>query len=231
MTLEQQWIEYDYNPFILYNSKGKIISLNSEAQFLLGATTANEIFELATTYANVTFGFKTTFIELEYGRYKFFGLTVGYEDEEQIGIKLYQIPSYKLNTTKPNGELTNIFTIIDLCISTNLINSNINFKKDFDPTIPSIVVDSNHLIKLLNKIYDYFRDNEEILTKVFYRIGEHIKFEDKKYSIFSITVSAKNAQINKINELEMLAKNGNFHIDINAVEVTINLPMVTSTES
>ena len=39
------------------------------------------------------------------------------------------------------------------------------------------------------------------------------------------------ANKNKINELEILAKNGNFHIDINAVEVTINLPMVTSTES
>jgi len=231
MTLEQQWIEYDYNPFILYNSKGKIVSLNSEAQFLLGSTTANELFELATTYASINFGFKTTFIELEYGRYKFFGLTVGYEDEEQIGIKLYQIPSYKLNTTKPNGELTNIFTIIDLCISTNLINSDINFKKDFDPTIPEIVVNSNNLIKLLNKIYDYFRDNKEIITKVFYRVGEHIKFEDKKYSIFSISVSAQAANKNKINELEMLAKNGNFHIVINAAEVTVNLPMVTSTDS
>jgi uncharacterized Zn finger protein len=92
-------------------------------------------------------------------------------------------------------------------------------------------VNSNNLIKLLNKIYDYFRDNKEIITKVFYRVGEHIKFEDKKYSIFSISVSAQAANKNKINELEILAKNGNFHIDINAVEVTINLPMVTSTES
>jgi hypothetical protein len=228
MTLEQQWIEYDYNPFILFNANGKIVSLNAEAQFLLGSTTTNELFELAKTYASINFGFKTTFIELEYGRYKFFGVTVGYEDEEQIGIKLYQAPSYKLNTTKPNGELTNIFTIIDLCIATYSINSDIIFKKDFDPTIPDVIVDSNKLIKLLNKIYEYFKDNDTILTKVFFRIGEHIKFEDKKYSIFSIAVKAKDVDESKTDELETLAQNSNFYIDISDRKVTINLPMISS---
>jgi len=228
MTLEQQWIEYDYNPFILFNSSGKIVSLNAEAQFLLGSTTAAELFDLAKTYASISFGFKTTFVELEYGRYKFFGLTVGYQDEEQIGIKLYQAPSYKLTATKPNGELTNIFTIIDLCIATNSINTDITFAKDFDPTIPDVIVDSNNLIKLLNKIYEYFRENETIITKVFFRVGEHIKFEDKKYSIFSITVKAESGNTDKIHELETLAKSSNFYIDIHNTEVTINLPMITS---
>ncbi len=228
MTLEQQWIEYDYNPYILFNSNAKIVSLNSEAQFLLGSTTGHELFELAKTYASINFGFKTTFIELEYGRYKFFGLTVGYEDEEQIGIKLYQVPSYKLNTTKPNGELTNIFTIIDLCIATNSINSNILFKKDFDPTIPDVIVNSNHLIKLLNKIYEYFKANNTIVTRVFFRIGEHIKFENKKYSIFSISVKAEHFDENRTDELKILAKNSNIYIDISDQQVTVNLPMITS---
>jgi hypothetical protein len=228
MTLEQQWIEYDYNPFILFHANGKIASLNAEAQFLLGSTTAHEIFELAQTYASISFGFKTTFIELEYGRYKFFGLTVGYQDEEQIGIKLYQAPSYKLTATKPHGELTNIFTIIDLCIATNSINSEILFKKDFDPTIPDVIVDSNKLIKLLNKIYEYFQQNNEITTKVFFRIGEHIKFEEKKYSIFSIAIKAQTSNEKKVAELELLAKNSSFYIDISKQQVIINLPMITA---
>ncbi len=228
MTLEQKWIEYDYNPFILFNAQGKILSLNAEAQFLLGSTTAHELFELAKTYASVNFGFKTTFIELEYGRYKFFGLTVGYEDEERIGIKLYQAPSYKLSTVKPNGELTNIFTIIDLCIATNSISSTTEFKKEFDPTIPDVIIDSNGLIKLLNKIYDYFSDNESVTTKVYFRVGEHIKFEDKKYSIFSIAVSAQNYNEKKIAELEVIAKNSNFYIDIKRNTITLNIPMITS---
>ncbi len=227
MTFEQQWLEYDYNPFILFNSNGKIISLNAEAQFLLGSATPQEIFELATTYANVTFGFKTTFLDLEFGRYKFFGLTVGYENEDEIGIKFYQAPSFKLNNPKPVGQLTNIYTLVDLCISSNSIGTNITFKKEFDPTIPDIIIDSNEFIKILNKIYSCFTDNEVIHTKLFFRVGEHIKFEDKKYSIFSIQVSAEKINEHKAHELEVLVSSSNFYVDIQN-EITINIPMITA---
>ena len=227
MTFEQQWLEHDYNPFILFSSNGKILSLNTEAQFLLGAASTSELFELATTYANVSFGFKTTFLELEFGRYKFFALTVGYENEDEIGVKLYQSPSFKLNNPKPIGEMTNIYTLVDLCISTNSISSNIKYTKEFDPTIPEIIINTNKFIKLLNKIYSCFEDNELVNTKIFYRIGEHIKFEDKKYSIFSIEVKADNMNQKKTDELEVLASNTNFYIDIQK-KITINIPMITS---
>jgi len=227
MTFEQQWLEYDYNPFILFNSNAKIISLNSEAQFLLGVASASELYELATTYANVTFGFKTKFLELEFGRYKFFGLTVGYENEDEIGIKLYQTPAFKLNKPKPSGVLTNIFTLVDLCISTNSISSNISFLKEFDPTIPEILIDANSFIKVLNKIYSCFGDNQTIKTKIFYRVGEHIKFDGKKYSIFSIEVSASELNKKKANELEILTANTSFYINVQK-SITINIPMITS---
>lgn len=226
MNFEQQWLEYDYNPFVIFNSNGKIDSLNSEAQFLLGYTTPTALFEIAQAYASVSFGFKTTFIELEYGRYKFFGLTVGYENEEQIGIKLYQAPSMKLNTQKPNGELTNIFTITDLCISTNSISTNINYTKNYDPTIPEVIVNSKHLIKVLNKMYACVQDNSEIDTKVFYRVGEHIKFDGKKYSIFSISINAENINIEKSKELKSLAEKHGYYIEITP-SLTLNLPMIT----
>lgn len=227
MTFEQQWLEYDYNPFILFSSNAKIISLNTEAQFLLGSATNSELFELAMAYANVTFGFKTTFVELEYGRYKFFGITVGYEDDEQIGIKLYKAPAYKLNNPKPIGQLTNIYTLVDLCISTNSIGSKIKFVKEFDPTIPEIMIDSNSFIKILSKIYLCFKENSEINTKIYYRIGEHIKFENNKYSIFSIEVSAAILDEKKANELQSLIANSNFYIDIQN-KITINIPMITA---
>jgi len=227
MTFEQQWLEYDYNPFIVFNTNGKIISANSEAQFLLGATTPTTLFELAKVYASVNFGFKTTFIELEYGRYKFFGVTIGYRDEEQIGIKLYQAPSFKLNTKKPEGELTNIFTITDLCISTNSISSSIQYTKSYDPTIPEIIVNSNRLIKVLNKMYACVQENETIDTKVFYRVGEHIKFDGKKYSIFSIAISAEKINTKESEELEVLAEKNNFYVEISST-LTINIPMITA---
>ena len=228
MTFEQQWIEYDYNPFVLFSSNGKVISLNSEAQFLLGVVQTSELFELASAYANITFGFKTTFLELEFGRYKFFGLTVGYATEDEIGIKLYQTPSFKINQPKPTGELTNIYTLVDLCISTNSISSDIKFIKEFDPTIPEVIINSNNFIKILNKAYSCFWENEEITTKIFFRVGEHIKFEDKKYSLFSIEVKAKNQNQNKLDELKIFAQNSNFFLDTKKSLISINIPMITS---
>jgi len=227
MTFESQWLEYDYNPFILFSSNGKIISANSEAQFLLGSASTSELYQLATTYANITFGFKTTFLDLEFGRFKFFGLTVGYENEKEIGIKLYQAPSFKLNKPKPVGELTNIYTLVDLCISTNSISSNIKFMKEFDPTIPEIIINVNNFIKILNKIYSCFNDSKKINTKIFYRIGEHIKFEDKKYSIFSIEISGTNLDKQKVSKLELLILDSSFYMDIKD-NITINIPMITS---
>ncbi|MFA5461050.1 MAG: hypothetical protein WC274_03110 [Sulfurimonas sp.] len=227
MTFEQQWIEYDYNPFIVFNSSMKILSLNAEAQFLLGYVSLEEIFNLATTYANISFGFKTTFLELNFGRYKFFAITVGYENDEAIGIKLYQAPSFKINKPKLVGEAANIYALVDLCILTYSINSKIVFEKDFDPTIPEIIIDSNSFIRVLNKIYSCYEKNEKIMTKIFYRVGEHIKFEDKKYSIFSIEINACEIDKDKLIELEDLIKKSSFYIDIQK-SITINIPMILS---
>jgi hypothetical protein len=227
MTLEQKWIENDYNPFILFNSNGKIISLNSEAQFLLGSVQPSELFSLAQTYANITFGFKTTFLELEYGRYNFFAITVGYEDEEQIGIKLYRAQTYKINTKKPDGELTNIFTVIDLCIASNSISSDINFIKNYDPTIPDVIINANNLIKLLNLIYKACQNSKSIETKISYIVGEYIKFNDKKYSLFSISIIANEIDKTLLPDIKMLSDKYNFFIEIGKKSISVNLPMMT----
>ncbi len=230
MTFEQQWQEYDYNPFILFSCDGKILSLNSEAQFLINSFNSKEIFELATTYANVSFGFKTTFLDFEFGRYKFFGLTVGYENEEEIGIKLYQAPSFQLSPTTLSGELVNIYTLVDLCISTNSINSNAKFIKELDPTIPEIIVDSNNFIKVLNKVYACFINNEKIFTKIYYKVGEHVKFGDKKYSLFAVEVFGASRDIQKEKELHLIAKDNEIFVDIQK-KITINLPIIRHLDS
>ncbi|MDR0407765.1 MAG: hypothetical protein LBH45_02435, partial [Campylobacteraceae bacterium] len=92
MQFYEQWLENDYNPFVSFDANGKIIAANHEAQFLLSHVSAKEIFDIANVYANVTFGFKTTLFDFRIGENPFYGVTVGYLDECQIGIKLYKIP-------------------------------------------------------------------------------------------------------------------------------------------
>ena len=225
-TFNEDWIENDYNPFILFNDKGKIVSLNTEAQYLLGAIDVKTIYELTLSYSNSTFGFKTTFMDLEFGRFKFFGIMIGYENEEEIGIRLYQIPTFKFDEPKPDGDLVNIYTLIDLCISTNSIGSDIEYKKQLDPTIPDVRVNADSFIKLLNKIFVSMSQSEEILTRLYFRVGEHVKFNDRKYSLFSIEISAEEFNEKHHAEIEFFAQQNALYCEIKKSKITINIPMI-----
>lgn len=226
MTFDQQWIEFDFNPFILFNANGKIVSLNTEAQYLLGAVEASAVYKIATTYASSSFGFKTTFLELEFGRFKFFGITVGYEDEEHIGIRLYQLPSFQFTKQKPEGQLVNVYTLIDLCISSNSIGTQTRFLKELDPTIPEIRLQTELFIKLLNKIYVAMTGNEKITTRLFFRVGEHIKFEGEKYSLFSIEIISDTVIRRYLPDISHLAEENNLFVDVKDQRITINVPMI-----
>jgi len=227
MTFDQQWIEYDYNPFILFSSNGKVASLNSEAQFLLGSVDAKSIYELATTYANESFGFKTTFLDLEYGRYRFFAIMIGYETEEHIGIRLYQTPSYKFSKPKENAELVNIYNLIDLCISSNSIGSGIEFIRDFDPTLPELRLQTNPFIKMVNKIIQAMKTNTLIYFKIYFRVGEHVRFEGVKYSLFSLEIKAKDFNTKMRSEIEVLATENNLFIEFKESKIGINIPILS----
>ncbi len=226
MTFEQRWIDNDFNPFILFDSNGKILSLNTEAQYLLGSTTKETIFELATAYASATFGFKTTFMDLDFDKYKFFGMNVGYENDDEIAISLYRMPHFKFQKNKPSGKLTNVYTLIDLCVSSNSIGSNINYIKDIDPSIPEIRIHEKLFIKLLNKMYASMKDNVKVTTKLYLRIGEHIKFDEKKYSIFSIEVLAANLDRSFEPDILKLADENNLFTEMKSSSIKINIPMI-----
>jgi len=226
MTFEQQWIEYDYNPFLLFSSEGKILSLNAEAQYLMGATDASTIYEIAMSYASSSFGFNTTFVDLEFGRFKFFGVTVGYVTEEEIGIRLYQIPTFKFTKPQKDVDLVNVYTLIDLAISSNSISGKTRFVKDLDPTIPEVRLNANLFIKLLNKLYVSMVHNEEIKTRLYFRIGEYIRYEGDKYTIFAIEVTSGGIDPKHLPGIEALVAETNLYLDIKEHAVTINIPMI-----
>ncbi len=229
MNFCEKWIEFDYNPYLLFDSNGKIISLNNEAQYLLGYTDASSLFELAITYAKTNTGFKTSFIDLEFGRFKFFALMVGYDNEEEIGLRLYQSPAF--HYTKPSvekGDLVNIYTLIDLCISSNSIGNEIEYLKELDPTIPEIRIQTEKFIKLLNKIYAMHTASDTITTKLYFRVGEYIRTEDKKYTLFSIEVESELVKAVAISDLKRFAEEMNIFIDFKNTATILNIPLITS---
>ncbi len=227
MTFDQQWIEYDYNPFILFKSDGKIVSLNGEAQYLMGNTDASVVFEIATTYASASFGFNTTFFDLEFGRFKFFGITVGYINEDEIGIRLYQAPSFRFSKPKEDTLLVNIFALTDLCISSNAIGKSTNYTKELDPTIPEIRLQADAFIKFLNKVYASLNQSEQIHTCICYRIGEYIRFEGKKYSLIGIDITGDSHDEKRSAEIKADAEANNYHARIQKGSFSVSLALIT----
>ena len=226
MTFLEKWIEHDYNPFIIFKSDGKVASLNQEAQFLIGEANTKEIFELAKAYANITYGFKTTLLDLEFGKYRFYAITVGYENEDEIGIKLYKKETKKFSSIKEYGESVNIYAILDLCISVASTNNDIKFKKEFDPTFPNLRLNIEGFTKLLNKIYHLYRNSKRVTTKLFLKTGEYIKFEDKKFPIFTIEISAESKEATNEKAIEEIADKINCIVTFKDKSVSISSPLV-----
>lgn len=227
MDIYEAWIEHDYNPFVLFDSSAKVVSLNQEAQYLLAEANNKEIFELAKDYANHTYGFKTTIIDLAFGSFKFYAITVGYMDENEIGIKLYKIHNKKFTRIGEQGESVNIYVLLDLCISASSTRSKAVHTKEFDPTFPEIKIEISEFTKLLDKIYQAYKYSDTINTNLSLATGEYIKFENKKYPIFSIKFKGENREDIYDNEIEKTAEKCNCTVRFVGTSIAISSALVT----
>lgn len=228
MNFAEEWIEHDYNPFIVFDNNGKIISLNQEAQYLLGEVNHKKIFDIAQTYASITYGFKTTIVDIAFNSYKFYGITVGYLDEDMIGIKLYKNATKKFTHVEEYGESVNIYALLDLCISAVATSSPIKFKKEFDPTFPELYLNVENFMKLLTKIYHAHLHATTITTCLSLITGEYIRFNTKKYPIFSIVIKSDSPNIHFEKNIEEIAQKSNCTIQCEPYETIIQSALVSS---
>jgi hypothetical protein len=227
ISFYEAWFENDYNPFILFTSEGKIKSLNQEAQYLLGEVETKEIFELTKVYASHSYGFRTTALDLSFGSFGFYAITIGYLDENQIGIKLYKTTAKKFTSIEEEGDSINLYTLLDLCISASSTRSKAKFTKEFDPTFPDIKLQVNSFTKLLDKIYQSHILATTINTKLSLIIGEYIRQNNKKYPIFSITVESDLRDKSLEKEILSLATKSNTMVRFYKNSTILNSTMMT----
>ena len=227
MDFYEKWLEYDYNPWILFDESGKVLTLNQEAQFLLAEVTPQEIFDLAVTYANQSYGFKTTMMDLEYGKYEFFGIMVGYEDNDAIAIRLYQKPPDRV--AEPHlQELTahNIYTLIDLAVSTSSINRKHGFTTLLDPTLPDLKIHPESFVSLLTRIFDCFEDSGEIRIALSLKTGETLKFEGRRYPIFQLSVRGDLKEDCNVSALKQLGNQLNGFVMKKGEQLVFEAPLI-----
>ena len=225
MSLFEEWVELDLNPVLTFSSNARILYSNSEAQFLLNRIKQKELFDLALTYAPKTFGALTSYIDLTIKNYTFYAITVMYENEDEIHMKLYKSAMVKKESKLniKNINTTNIFTLVDLAISTSKIKNNINFTKNYDPSIPEFKLDASTFIKTLNIIFEVFKDKENVNCSILLKIGEYIKINDKKYSLISVEIGSNE----KSDFLSLgIKENSSFILAYDDTKVTIDLPLI-----
>ena len=225
MKFFEEWVELDLNPIISFSSTSKIIYSNSEAQFLFNRITQKEVFDLAVSYAPKNFGALTSYIDITIKNYTFYAITVMYENDDEIHMKSYKGAKIKKqnNLNIKITNVSNIFTLVDLAISTSKIKTNINFIKNYDPSIPEFKLDANTFIKALNEIFEALKDNKNVSCSILLKIGEYIKINGKKYSLVSIEVSSdKNKDFSLIN----IKENNSFILILNKNKITIDLPLI-----
>ncbi len=227
MNFFENWVELDLNPIITFSSSGKLLYFNSEAQFLLNRISSKELYDLAVTYAPSTYGFETSYVDLTLKNYSFYAISVGYETDEEIFVKFYKATTVKKEPKLSfnNGTLTNVFTLVDLNISTFKTKYSINFVKNYDPSIPQFKIDVPNLIKIIGKALEAFSDSKTITVIIKLKVGEYIKIDGKKNPVVSIEILS-DSHLKNCENLE-----SNFSSCILTIEnkkISIDLPMILS---
>ncbi len=219
-------IENDLNPFILFDSNGKMRDFNREAEFLFNFVQPKELYELAVSHASIDFGFNRKFISLKYGKITFYAILVGYISDDEIGLRMYkEVCSQEEIIKTTNIELTNIFSLIDLSKTTTLLQSDIHIEEVYDISIPQIKLNINEFLLILNECFSIFQSDDRLDLKVYIKTGEYEIIQDTKYQIVSLEFKVnRDIEIKKYLEKMIIKTHMNFFVNKNIL--SLEFPMI-----
>ena len=225
-----QLLEHDLNPFLLFDSSGKVKSYNKEAEFLLNFVSVKELFELAVSNASVSFGFNHKYLSLKYNKQTYYGILVGYVNDDELALRLYKEVSNHTNVINNDQlKLVNIYSLIDLSKNSTLLNSDLKIQKLYDISIPEVKININDFLLCLNDCFTLFKNEKNISLSVYIKIGEYEIINKKKCKIIALEFQSNSIiNIKKHNEvtLELKAKKANANIFFEQNALKLELPII-----
>jgi len=224
----QSFVEWDNSPFILFNDQGKIVYLNNAAEILFGYVSKKELYDIALSYAPHTFGYKTTSLTLNYDAFIFHAITVGYENEEQISLRLYNAPRPKPTHKIEADKL--ILTDINILLEANIAlfktkNSN-PLQLLTDQDLPPFKIDQNTFSMLLRKIFDTFRASDSIDISLKLLFGQHVIIDNKKEAIAQLSIMANGRYADADTEIRTLADKNHIKCTLKEHSITLEIPLI-----
>jgi hypothetical protein len=224
----ESFIEYDNSPFILFSNQGKIIYLNNAAEILFGYVSKKELYDIALSYASQNFGYKTTTLSLAYDSFLFYAITVGYENEEQLSLRLYNTPRMKPTHKLETDKL--IVTDINILLEANIAlfktkNSN-RLQLLADQDLPAFKLDQNNFSKLLRKTLDSFRSSDSIDITLKLLIGQHVIIENKKEALAQLIIKSNGRYTEADSEIDALATYSQVKCMTKEYSITLEIPLI-----
>lgn len=222
------FVEWDNNPFILFSDQSKILYLNNAAEILFGYVSKKELFDIALSYAPQNFGYKTTSLALNYDSFSFYAITIGYENEEQISLRLYNSP--RLKTTHKVQTEKLIMTDINILLEANIAlfrTKNTNpLKLLTDQDLPAFKIDQNTFSKLLRKIFDTFRASDSIDISLKLLFGQHVIIDNKKDAIAQLSILANGRYVDADEEIRTLAGKSHIKCLLKEHSIKLEIPLI-----
>jgi len=224
----ESFVEWDNSPFILFNQEGKIVYLNNAAEILFGYVTKKELYDIALSYAPQNFGYKTTTLSLVYDSFLFYAITVGYENEEQLSLRMYNTP--RLKPTRKLETDTLIVTDINILLEANIVlfktkNTN-KLRLLADHDLPAFKIEQNNFSKLLRKTLDAFRSSDSIDITLKLLIGQHVIIENKKEPIVQLSIEANGRYADTDEEIRMLAFENQIKCITKEHSIKLEIPLI-----
>ncbi len=222
------FIENDSNPFILFTSQGKIKYLNTSAELLMGSCQPKDIFKIALTHAPQTFGSQKTAMNLSFNSFEFYGINVLYDNEEYIGIHLYNKPLAKIDDNSLLEGYSS--TDINVLLQANIELFNMQYQGEIklltDYDIPQFQIHQNDFSLLLRNIFTQFEESEnlEILVKI--KLGERVVVKNQRYSIIVIQLKSNKRDESTDREIELLAHKNHINIHFKKQEIILEIPAI-----
>lgn len=203
----EPFVEWDTNPFILFSQKEKVIYLNHAAEILFGYVSKKELYNIAISYAPHNYGYKTTLLSLCYQNFNFHAVTIGYENDEEISMRLYTTPRLKPSKKikKDKLVLTDINVLLEASITLFKTKNKNSIKLLTDQALPHFKIDQNTFSKLLRKTFDAFKYSDSINISLKLLVGEHLIIDNKKESIAQISIIANGRYVDNDEEIRKLS--------------------------
>ena len=224
----ESFVEWDNSPFILFNNQEKILYLNNAAEILFGYVTKKELYDIALSYAPQNFGYKTTSLTLNYDSFVFHAITIGYENEEQISLRLYNAPrikhSHKLETNKFITTDINILLEANIALFKTKNENPLTLLTDQD--LPAFKIDQNNFSKLLRKTLDAFRSSDSIDISLKLLIGQHVIIDDKKEAIVQLSIHANGRYADTDNDIRTFAAQSHIKCLLQEHAIKLEIPLM-----